>query len=78
MVTACPAGTSRSPFRVASTASTASGRQRRQVRQRLVPDLAAVAVGAAQQHRLVHPPLPDFATYVRRFRLRASRRCVPS
>jgi hypothetical protein len=34
------------------------GRQRRQVRQRLVPDLAAVPVSAADQHRLIHPPLP--------------------
>ena len=33
------------------------GRQRRQVRQRLMPDLAAVAVGAAHQHRLIHPLL---------------------
>ena len=34
------------------------GRQRRQVRQRLMPDLAALAVGPAHQHRLIHPPLP--------------------
>ena len=57
MVTACPAGTSRSPFSVASIAATACVRQRRQVGQRLVPDLAAVAVGPAHQHRLIHPLL---------------------
>ena len=33
------------------------GRQRRQVRQRLVPDLAALPVGPAHQHRLIHPLL---------------------
>ena len=32
-------------------------RQRRQVRQRLMPDLAAIAVGTADQHRLIHPLL---------------------
>ena len=31
------------------------GRERRQVRQRLMPDLAALAVGPAHQHRLIHP-----------------------
>ncbi len=56
-VTACPACTSRSPFKVASIAATASAWQRRKVRQRLMPHLAAVPVGAAHQHRLIHPPL---------------------
>ena len=33
------------------------GRQRRQVRQRLMPDPAAIPVGAAHQDRLIHPLL---------------------
>jgi hypothetical protein len=50
IVTACPAGTSRSPFQGGLDRGHRLGRQRGQVRQRLVPDLAAVPVGAAHQH----------------------------
>ena len=52
------AGTRTWPFSAASTASTTLVRHPRQVRQGLVADLPAVAVGAAQQPRLVLAALP--------------------
>jgi hypothetical protein len=53
IVTCCPAGVRTSPFSAASTAGQHVVRQAGQVRQGLVPDLAAGAVGAAQVPGLV-------------------------